>query len=57
MDDVLITSYDDNNIINKLINEEEIIKINIRYLRKDIRISSRKRSWWYGRKERRKEIK
>lgn len=44
MDDVLITSYDDNNIINKLINEEEIIKINIRYLRKDIRISSRKRS-------------
>ena len=44
MDDVLITSYDDNNIINKLINEEEIIKINIRYLRKDLRISSRKRS-------------
>ena len=44
MDDVFITSYDDNNIINKLINEEEIIKINIRYLRKDLRISSRKRS-------------
>ena len=44
MDDVFITSYDACNIINKLIYEEEIIKVNIRDIREDIRISSWKRS-------------